>query len=116
MTSKDVNKMSEEFLELADQIQDRGWDLGFQTGIVVARYYALRHPVEDQFFREPMNSEVPAVLREFLERVCQNCIADAISDAGWASFDDLLSCNSTEELDAAFERRSERTEGIHVLH
>ena len=80
---------------------DDAWDGGFVSGLLTARYYALRHAMTDKFFRSAMPTELPEVVCALISQMCKASIAKRLFETSWASLDHLLLCESADELQRA---------------
>jgi hypothetical protein len=74
---------------------------GFVAGLLTARYYALRHPLNGETFGRGAPSEVPTIVYLILERLPRAIVDDAIFNTSWRALDHLLLCDSTEQLEVA---------------
>src|SRR5271156_4258863 len=74
---------------------------GFVTGLLTARYYALRHPTTGGFFQTPVPDETPDVVYSLLSNMCRAAVDENLFKKSWASLDRLLLCESAQELEAA---------------
>jgi hypothetical protein len=76
------------------------YDAGYIGGLLTARYHALRHAANDDFFDAPAPRDVPEVVDYILENFCRECVERRIFEAAWAGLDDVLRCSSIGELEA----------------
>lgn len=74
---------------------------GFVAGLLTARYFALRHPINEGAFLYGAPSEIPSTVYLILERLPRVTVDHYLFAVGWRSLDHLLLCNTSEELDAA---------------
>jgi hypothetical protein len=82
---------------------------GFVAGLLTARYYALREPLNGGVFQRGAPSQVPSIVYLILERLSRAVIDHYIFGTSWRALDHLLLCESPEELDAALAT----TPGLH---
>ena len=82
---------------------------GFVAGLLTARYYALRHSINDGIFLRGAPSEVPTIVYLILERLSRTTVDHYIFATSWRSLDHLLLCETPDELDAALAT----TPGLH---
>jgi hypothetical protein len=73
---------------------------GFVTGLLTARYYALRHPMTANFFQTPVPDQTPDVVYSLLANMCRAAVDENLFKKSWASLDRLLLCDSPKELEA----------------
>jgi hypothetical protein len=73
---------------------------GFVTGLLTARYYALRHPMTANFFQTPVPDQTPDVVYCLLLNMCRAAVDENLFKKSWASLDRLLLCDSPKELEA----------------
>ncbi len=74
---------------------------GFVTGLLTARFWHLRNPVKDEFFRQPVPTETPAIVYALLSRMCRSAIDERLfSTGGFRDIDALLLCETEPELQA----------------
>ncbi len=74
---------------------------GFVTGLLTARYYALRHPMTAGFFQSPVPDQTPDVVYSLLSNMCRVAVDENLFKKSWDSLDHLLLCDSPQELEAA---------------
>jgi hypothetical protein len=74
---------------------------GFVAGLMTARYFALRHPINGGAFLRTAPTEIPTIVYLILERLSRVTVDHYLFATGWRSLDHLLLCESPEELDAA---------------
>jgi hypothetical protein len=74
---------------------------GFVTGLLTARYYALRHPMNGGFFQTPVPDQTPDVVYRLLSEMCRAGVDDNLFKKSWDSLDRLLLCESPQELETA---------------
>ena len=74
---------------------------GFVTGLLTARYYALRHPINDTFFQTPVPDQTPDVVYSLLSNMCRVAVDENLFKKSWDSLDRLLLCESPQELETA---------------
>jgi hypothetical protein len=80
---------------------DAQWIGGYVTGLLTARYYALRHPMTDVIFRFAAPSETPEVVCSLLQSMCRVALDQRLFETSWASLDHYLLCDSVTELQTA---------------
>jgi hypothetical protein len=73
---------------------------GFVAGLMTARYFALRHSLNDEVFFRGAPTQVPAIVYLILERLSRATVDHYIFGTSWRALDHLLLCASPEELDA----------------
>ena len=74
---------------------------GFIGGLLTARFYALRYPINEGAFLKAAPSEIPAIVHMILERIPRAIVDDAIFCTSWRALDHLLTCDTPEELEIA---------------
>jgi hypothetical protein len=74
---------------------------GFVSGLLTARYYALRHPITAGFFQTPVPDQTPDVVYSLLSNMCRAAVDENLFKKSWDSLDRLLLCDSPQELEAA---------------
>ena len=74
---------------------------GFVTGLLTARYYALRHPMTASFFQAPVPDQTPDVVYNLLSGMCRAAVDENLFKKSWDSLDRLLLCETPQELEAA---------------
>ena len=85
----------------SDQPVEAVYTGGFVAGLLTARYYALRHSLNDGAFLHGAPSEVPTVVYAMLERLSRVTVDHYLFTVGWRSLDHLLLCETPEELEGA---------------
>jgi hypothetical protein len=83
-----------------DDQMDIAYAGGFVTGLLTARYYALRHPMTANFFQTPVPDQTPDVVYSLLSGMCRAAVDENLFKKSWASLDRLLLCDSPKELEA----------------
>jgi hypothetical protein len=73
---------------------------GFVTGLLTARYFALRHPTTGGFFQTPVPDQTPDVVYTLLSNICRAAVDENLFKNSSASLDWLLLCDSPKELEA----------------
>ncbi len=73
---------------------------GFVTGLLTARYYAIRHPMTASFFQTPVPDQTPDVVYTLLSNMCRVAVDENLFKKSWDSLDRLLLCESPQELEA----------------
>jgi hypothetical protein len=84
-----------------DQPVEAIYSGGFIGGLLTARYFALRHPLNGGVFLNAAPSEIPEIVHRILDRLPRATVDDAIFGTSWRALDHLLLCDSSEELEAA---------------
>jgi len=79
------------------------------AGLLTARYFALRHPLNAGAFLRAAPSEIPSIVYHILERLSRVTVDHYLFNESWRSLDHLLLCESPEELEAALAA----TPGLH---
>lgn len=74
---------------------------GFIAGLLTARYYALRHPLNGEAFAARAPRELPDIVYMIIERLPRVTVDDALFAESWRALDHLLLCESLEELEVA---------------
>jgi hypothetical protein len=74
---------------------------GFVAGLMTARYFALRHSLNDEVFFRGAPAQVPAIVYLILERLSRATVDHYIFGTSWRALDHLLLCESQQELEAA---------------
>jgi hypothetical protein len=82
---------------------------GFVAGLLTARYYALRHPINEGAFLSGAPREIPSIVYLILERIPRVTVDHYIFQTSWRALDHLLLSESPEELEAALAA----TPGLH---
>jgi hypothetical protein len=82
---------------------------GFVAGLLTARYFALRHSLNDTVFLQGAPKEIPPIVYSILERLSRSTVDHYVFETSWRSLDHLLLCETPEELDAALAT----TPGLH---
>ena len=82
---------------------------GFVGGLLTARFFALRHSLNEGAFLNAAPSEIPEIVYRIIERLPRATLDHAIFGTSWRSLDDLLTCNTLDELEAALAN----TPGLH---
>ncbi len=77
---------------------DDAWSGGFVSGLLTARYYALRHAPTDDFFRSAAPTDTPEVVCALIAQMCKASIDQRLFQTSWSSLDHLLLCESADEL------------------
>ena len=80
---------------------DAAYAGGFVTGILTARYYALRYPTTGGFFQTPVPDETPDVVYSLLANMCRAAVDENLFTKSWDSLDRFLLCETSQELQAA---------------
>lgn len=94
--------------DVVQQIERAAFD-GYVQGLIEARYYALRYSKDDAFYAAPVPSETPEVVEEILDSICNDCRNRHLFQDGWDSLDELLLCDSREQVEAKFETEEQDT-------
>jgi hypothetical protein len=82
---------------------------GFIGGLLTARFFALRHSLNEGAFLNAAPNEIPEIVHRILDRLPRATVDHAIFGTSWRALDHLLTCNTVEELEAALAN----TPGLH---
>ena len=80
---------------------DAAYAGGFVTGLLTARYYAIRYSQSSTLFSSPVPTETPDIVYSLLTSICRAAIDESLFKKSWDSLDRLLLCESPQELQAA---------------
>ena len=92
-----------------EQSADVAYTDGYVQGFITARYYALRYGKDDALFSAPAPLDPPDVVVTILESMCTGCLYRHLFEDGWNSLDELLLCDSSEQLKAKLEIKDQDT-------
>lgn len=90
--------------EIVEATIDDAWSAGYISALLSMRYAVLHEGMTGELFRKPAPTKVPDVVCAILTNMCRGAIDRHIIESSWASLDQLLLCNSEEEVRNALDR------------
>ena len=82
----------------AQRLINEAYQDGYREALLTSRYYALRYKHDDQLFDASAPTHAPDVVCEILDNTCRDCLDKNLFGTAWSSMDDLLICNTPEEV------------------
>ena len=84
--------------EESQKAADRAYAGGFVSGLLTARYYALRHPLTASLYSKPVPSETPDIVYGLLTTMLRKSVDNYLFGRSWDSLDHLLLCETQDAL------------------